>query len=100
MRTILSMPVVLSKMSLVPEDEDGPWAGEDMRTALLATIRVPHMFGMGGRPAGLNLPVRTTGAFSSCLCIDGVCYAHAVFVRISYLCCCCTCDCCRHPRTL
>ncbi|RYY36238.1 hypothetical protein EON62_01910 [archaeon] len=44
-------------MSLVPEDEDGPWAGEDMRTALLATIRVPHMFGMGGRPAGLNLPV-------------------------------------------
>jgi len=52
-------PAVMGKLHLVPEgdDEGGAWAGEDMRSAMLATIRVPATFGFGAKPAALALPV-------------------------------------------
>jgi len=56
-KTILSLPAVAARLPAMPDDDESSWAGEDMRSALLATIRVPHMFGYGGKPA-LALPVR------------------------------------------
>jgi hypothetical protein len=56
-KAILCMPAVAARLHLVPDDDESAWAGEDMRTNLLATIRVPHMFGYGGK-ANINLPVR------------------------------------------
>lgn len=54
---ILAMPSVASKMHLIPDDDDAPWAGEDLRSHLIATIRVPHGFGAGyGARPSLNLP--------------------------------------------
>lgn len=61
-KTLLAMPVVQSRMHLLPAaDDESPWAGEDMRSHLIATIKVPSSFGAGaGRAPGLVLPVRRT----------------------------------------
>ena len=62
-RTILASPAVVSRMHVLPPDEDTPWAGEDMRIQLVSTIKVPAGFGMGyggaaakGPTGGLVLP--------------------------------------------
>lgn len=64
--TILSDPAVTSRMQAVlpADDKDDAWAGETMRTQMIATIRVPAGFGLGGLGArygaapngGLKLP--------------------------------------------
>lgn len=57
MRQVLTHPAVTARLHTVPEGDDTPWAGDDLRSAMLSTIRVPVGFGYGGgKPAGLVLP--------------------------------------------
>jgi hypothetical protein len=56
-RQVLTHPAVTARLHTVPEGDDTPWAGDDLRSAMLSTIRVPVGFGYGGgKPAGLVLP--------------------------------------------
>ena len=57
---ILTSTAVSSRMSTVPADDEGAWVGEEMRSHMIATIKVPYGFGYGGPMkqgnGGLNLP--------------------------------------------
>ena len=57
---VLASMSVQAKMSLVPQDDEGEWAGEGMRQQMISTIKVPVSFGYGGHArgsnGGLNLP--------------------------------------------
>lgn len=57
---ILTSTAVTTRMSAVPVDDEGAWIGEEMRSHMIATIKVPYGFGYGGPMkqgnGGLNLP--------------------------------------------
>jgi hypothetical protein len=72
-KAVLSMSAVQARMAAVLTDDDGPWAGDDLRSHLIATIRVPAAFGYGGlRPAALNLPAPNYPVLKPSVATDGM----------------------------